>query len=455
MTTRHVIALAVAVLAASVFAGACLAAAPARALPPAPPLLWSDTYLGSYTFIELLDVAAAPDGSTYSAGKASHPTDGWDAVVVKHKPTGERAWVKTLASATFADEQATAVATSKAGIVVATGRYRSTTGTWGVLTAAWSSSGKRLWVKRLPRDTGGLASQGLDVLVTPAGDSYVTGVTVRSGTEDLFVARYSPTGKLRWMKHVAGSAKAWDQGTALAVDSGGNVYAAGSVTVLGGGRDHVLVKFRPDGRRLWLRTKDAGQGHDDWANAVAVRGGFVMLAGGANDPDGDANGLVARYDTKGSLWWWGRVDWLAARQAEFTEVGVDRYGHTIVAGWKDLAAGAGRDAFVARYEPWADLDWEWFQRGDGASEDRATGLAVTAEGEIYVAGFSHAPGTGYDVFAYKLRPGGMASWMVFYDRAGADDGALALSLGPKGVCLAGMSGGSALVMMYGKEGVAP
>jgi hypothetical protein len=180
-----------------------------------------------------------------------------------------------------------------------------------------------------------------------------------------------------------------------------------------------------------------------------------MLAGGGLDPEADTNGLVARYDTKGALWWWWRVDWIGARQAEFTEVGVDRYGHTIVAGWKDFAGGAGKDAFVARFEPWADLDWEWFQRGDGSSEDRATGLAVTAEGEIYVAGFSHAPGTGYDVFAYKLRPGGMASWMVFYDRAGGDDGALALSLGAKGVCLAGMSGGSALVMMYGKEGVAP
>lgn len=136
MWTRHAIALALAALTASAFTGACLAAAPARALPPAPPLLRSDTYLGAYTLIELLDVASAPDGSTYSTGKAAHPTEGWDLVVMKHKPTGERAWVKTLASATYVDEQALAVATSKAGVVMVTGRYRGSTGAWGVLTAA-------------------------------------------------------------------------------------------------------------------------------------------------------------------------------------------------------------------------------------------------------------------------------------------------------------------------------
>lgn len=434
-----------------------LVAAPtALAVPPTASLLWSDTFLEDNTLAEFLDVTSAPDGSTFAAGKASHPAEGWDVVVMKHTATGERAWVRTFRSATHQDEQALAVATSKAGIVVVTGRYRGSSGAWGVLTAAWSGAGKRLWVRRLPRDAGGLTGQGLDVLVTPAGDVYVTGVQVRTGSEDLFVARYSRAGKLVWMKYVAGGAGSWDQGNALAMDGAGNVYAAGWVTnTAPNGRDLVLVKYRPDGKRLWLKTKDAGQAHDDWANAVAIRGGFVVLAGGSLDGDGDTCGMAARYDTRGNLWWWWQVDWIGPTKAEYTQVGVDRYGHTVVAGWKDYAGGAGNDGFVARIEPWGDLDWDWYQRGQGAADDRITGLAVTAEGEIYVAGFYRSIAMSYDAFAVRMRPGGWFTWYATLDVAGGDDGATALDLGPKGVCLGGLSSGKALMAMYGKEPVAP
>lgn len=418
------------------------------------PLLWSDVYLGPNSSIELLDVTSAPDGATYAAGKALHPTEGWDVVVMKHRATGERAWVRTFRSDTHLDEQAFAVATSKAGIVAIAGRYRAASGPWGVLTAAWSSSGKRLWVRRLPADANGLTGQAFDVIVSPGGDVYVTGATTRNGNGDVFVARYSRAGKLMWMKYVGG-ASGYDQGNALARDGAGNLYAVGWVMTSDGDRDHFVAKYRPDGKRLWLKRTDAGQGDDDWANAVAVRNGFVVIAGGGAKGVDETCGLVARYDTRGKLWWWWAVDKVSAPQAEYTQVGVDRYGHTIVAGWKDYVVGAGEDAFVARFEPWGDFDWQWYRRGLGSADDQATGLAVTAEGEIYVAGYYDAGASGLDVFAVKLRPGAQHTLATNLDLAGADDAALALSLGAKGVCLAGANGDSALMLMYGKTPVAP
>ena len=98
------------------------------------------------------------------------------------------------------------MATSKAGIVVITGRERGTSGGWNVLTMAWSKCGDRLWVKRLISRRRLADSDGRDVLVTAAGAMYITGRLVSDKAEDLFVAKYSKAGSLLWKKYIAGSA---------------------------------------------------------------------------------------------------------------------------------------------------------------------------------------------------------------------------------------------------------
>jgi len=437
-------------------AAALVAAPAASASPPPLPLFWSDTYLGiDHDSAELVGAATAPDGSTYAAGKANHLTHGYDVILMRHRPDGSRAWVRTFDSVAHNDEQALAVATSKAGIIVTTGRCRPTGGAWDVLTTAWSTSGTRLWVRRLLVDDS-LSSEGRDVLVTPVGEIYITGTLVRDGNQDLFVAKYSKNGTLLWKKYVAGSARGWDQGNALARDGAGNIYAAGFVTQSTTGRDYVLVKYRPDGTRLWVKRTDAGALHDEWANDIAIRDTFVVLAGGGVDVDGDECGSLARFDTAGSLWWIKVVDTAGSLSSEYAAVGVDRYCHTIVAGWKDFDLGENEDAFVARYEPAGDFDWQWYHQGAFGSDDRLTGLAVTTEGDAYIGGYWGGFGSGLDLFVAKLRPSGWETALVWWNDIGnGDDGALALSLGSGGVLLAGASEDRALMLRYGREPEVP
>ena len=424
-------------------------AAPALAPPLPLPLLWQDTYTGSYTAVEYVSVTTAPDGTTYAAGKASSPTDGYDLVIMKHTAGTARGWARAYASATHRDEQAIAVSTSKAGIVATAGRYRASSGAWGVLVTAWSTRGKLLWLKRWARDPGGLSGEARDVLVTPAGDVYVTGTAVRNGSQDLFVAKYSAGGTLRWTKYVSGNAGLDDQGNALAADGAGNVYAAGWVTRTASGKDYALVKYRPDGRRVWLRQTDWLAFWDEWANDLAIRGTFVVAAGAAVDGDGDDCGSIARYDTSGRLWWLKNVDYAGAVDTVYAHVGVDRYGHLYAAGTKDFAIGQHQDGVLVRYEPHGDFDWEWSKRGSGGDDDRATGLAVTAEGEVYVAGYAKWAASAYDLFITKLVASSGVTADTWWSTPGVvNDGALALSLGRGGVCLAGASGSAGLMVRY-------
>ena len=110
---------------------------------------------------------------------------------------------------------------------------------------------------------------------------------------------------------------------------------------------------------------------------------------------------------------------------------------------------------LVRYEPRGDFDWEWYWRGT-SDDDRAAGLAVTAEGDIYVAGYANASTAGYQLFLMKLYANSNWSAFTTWNSPGAaDDGALALSLGRGGVCLAGSSGAGGLMMGYGTEPSAP
>ena len=119
------------------------------------------------------------------------------------------------------------------------------------------------------------------------------------------------------------------------------------------------------------------------------------------------------------------------------------------------AAATRQRLGLAPEEPAGDFDWQWYRQGVFGSDDQSTGLAVTAEGDAYVCGYWGGFGSGLDVFVARLRPAGWETALSWWDGGGWDDGALALSLGPGGVCLAGSSGGWALMLRYGKDPVAP
>ena len=110
---------------------------------------------------------------------------------------------------------------------------------------------------------------------------------------DAFVAKFSPSGELRYATYLGGESN--DSANALAVDGSGNVWVAGwtwsdnfPVTADawqkshgGGGYDAFVAKFSPSGELLYATY--LGGDSVDIANALAVDGsGNVWVAGKTN-----------------------------------------------------------------------------------------------------------------------------------------------------------------------------
>nr|MDQ2901390.1 SBBP repeat-containing protein [Acidobacteriota bacterium] len=183
-----------------------------------------------------------------------------------------------------------------------------------------------------------------------------------------------------------------DEGHAIAVDSAGNAYMAGSTNSTSrGDYDAFVRKINPTGTAFLYQASFGGNG-DDVANAVAVdSNGNIFVAGGTASPD-----------------------------------------FPNPAGAFQKGNAGGNDAFVLRVNPNTNqLLFSTYFGGSG--DDRALALALDPQGNVYITGatsstdlqtsntaFQRSNAGGFDAFVAKFDPQGNAQFGTYFG-GGADD----------------------------------
>ena len=253
------------------------------------------------------------------------------------------------------------------------------------------------------------------------------GVPVRAyaGGLDIFAAKLAGDGSLTWNTFLGYGGT--DHGNAVAVDGGGNVYVGGwsyatwgaPVRAYSGGQEGVAAKLASDGSLTW-HTFLGGSGSDS-CHAIAVDGGGNVYAAGASDGTWAApvNGHAGSFDVyaaklagDGSLTWSTFLGGSSSDQGR--DMALDGSGNVYVAGFSNGTWGSparaytsGDDCFVAAVASNGSLSWNTFL-GDSGNET-GRGIAVDGGG-VYVGGHCTATwGTpvrayvsGIDGFAAKL-----------------------------------------------------
>jgi len=276
-----------------------------------------------------------------------------------------------------------------------------------VYVARYSASGRHLWSRRIgaeadDRGNGIAMTANGDVVVTGAAANYVDfgdgTLTSAGGGNDVFVARYAAAdGSHVWSRRVGGSGE--ESGRAVVVDGAGNVIVVGH----------------------FQGTLDFG-------------GGSLTAAGGATDQDL----FVAKYSAAGTHLWSRRFG--AASAFDYgNAVAVDASGNVIVTGafygavsfgGGTLTSAGGYDLYVAALSSTgAHL---WSKRFGGAGDDYAYGVAVDASGNVVVTGAyqgtvnfgggSLTSAGGSDVFVARYSPAGAHLWSRTSGAAGGDGG---------------------------------
>ena len=310
---------------------------------------------------------------------------------------------------------------------------------------------------------------GSAIAVDAAGNSVVAGHftgTARFGTNtltsagqtDIFLARYNPAGQVLWARRAGGPG--FDAAKGIALDASGNLYLTGAYegvadfgstsltnTTVSSFSDIFLARYDAAGNLTWARGAGVEFAHDE-GTAVAVDGaGNVLVAGRsvletfAGVPVANAGRiLVAKFTSAGSeVWAWKAGSYSGGNQDTATGVAADGAGNVYVTGTfqSPLAAFDGgtltnrgnADLFLAKLNSAGAL--QWARQAGGAGEDTASGVAVLADGTVYVAGAtggagSFSPthsvtslaGAFTDGFVAKYASDGSVTWVRQFGGAG-------------------------------------
>ena len=322
-----------------------------------------------------------------------------------------------------------------------------------------AAKGNHLWSQRFgdaSSESGwSVAADGSEnVIVT--GNFYGTvdfggGLLTSAGDRDIFVAKFDPCGDHLWSQRFGDASDQW--GASIAVDSAGNVLAAGyfeGTVDFGGGpltsagdiydKDIFVAKFDPDGNHLW--SQRFGDERSQWGNSVAVDGpGNVILTGTfygtvdfggvplVNPSPGDIWDIfVVKFDRDGNHLWSQRFGDSNPNWEGCWSVAVDGSRNVILTGYiegtvdfggEPLTSAGFDDIFVVKLDSsgnhvWSKRfgDWNEFQIGESVAVDDSGNVVVTGnfQSTVDFGGGTLTSAGEVDIFVVKFDPGGNHIW---------------------------------------------
>ena len=416
-------------------------------------------------------------------------------------------WLWAKSAGGVADDQANSIAVDASGNTYVTGWFDSDSITFGTTTlhnagaydiflTKYDASGNVVWAKR----AGGASyDYANSVAVDASGNIYVTGyftsdtawfgthILLNSGgtddSEDMFIAKYTPSGTLLWAKSATGLGD--DEAYSVAVDASGNAYVSGGFTsftltfgttmltnsdVANYTEDIFLVKYDSSGIVKWAKSAGSN-GYSDGGYSVAVDAtGNVYMTGSFISPiinfgttiltNADNSGntsdiFLAKYNSSGTVQWAKSAGSISADYASSlaTDASGDAYitgifeGKNIIFGSNTLinadTSSYSYDLFLAKYD--ANGNSLWAKSATGLGDDEAISVAVNSLGNVYVAGAFASPeitfgsttlvnnDTNYyfDLFLAKYDASGNSLWATSAGGS-SDDGICSVAIDATG-----------------------
>ena len=340
-----------------------------------------------------------------------------------------------------------------AGYFYSDAKFGSTTmsnkGSADIYLAQLNSSGKFSKAKSFS-GLGVTSDYTTAITQDSSGNTYITGyfsgnlaigtttLTSKSSSNDLYVAKVSPTGSWLWAASAGGNST--EQGEGIAVDSAGNVYitgyayneaAFGTYTFSSqGSADIFVAKLNSSGAWQWV--KGGGSKSYDIARSIAVDGsGNIYVTGACYSTgkfgsktftsNGSQDVFVAKMDNKG-VWQWVTNGGSSSSTDEGMDIALDTKGNVYVSGFfysgkfgtLSLTSKGSADAFVGKLN--SSGAWQWVKSAGGTGYDQMPSLALDKQDNIYLAGvFSNTVTVGTSTFTSK---GGADTFVAKMDATG-------------------------------------
>lgn len=298
--------------------------------------------------------------------------------------------------------------------------------------------------------------EGYDLVTDPDGNTYIAGmleydtdfgnglILSSAGVHDIFLAKYSPTGRLVWAKRAGG--KGGDKIQSIALDGFGNIFAVGEFedtcywesimkTTPGPEVNNMFIaKYDTSGNVTWVKTlSTTGVIHSRGYGVSCDESGNVYACGGTKGDtyfegnylftsNGDYDGTIVKFDSNGNYIWGRRLG--GAESDKAYAIASDRNGFVYVTGYfvgtaefsssVDLNGNGHTEIFLAKYN--ADNgNLDWAKMAGDTGFDRGWDVMVNINGNIVITGEFQ---TGYFGTNQAYSRGNQDMFIAAYDSNG-------------------------------------
>jgi uncharacterized delta-60 repeat protein len=372
---------------------------------------------------EATDIVVDQTGAIYVTGMVTASQKDYNYGTTKYDDNGNLIWGPVVENGyKDYDDEATAAAVDEAFVYV-TGKMTGSNGEYDYGTIKYDrSNGSKVWSRQENGD-GANADEAVAIAVDAPGNVYVAGNSFRDAADWSYkVVKYDRDGNLQWSVYSDANeiAEYPDKVIAMAVGATGNVYVTGigynDDTALD---DYMTIKYDgSNGRVIWKKFYHGDE--EDQPVALALdRAGHVYVTGRSKNLFGDWDYVTIQYNAANGAML-KTVKYNAGENDMPKAMQIDQSGNVYVTGGSQHTFN-NYDYLTIKYN--ANLDSIWTRRYNDAKAndyDLATDMTVDSEGNIFVTGMSYNNQNGYDCATIKYNSEGIEKWVIHFEGPGDD-----------------------------------
>jgi hypothetical protein len=359
-----------------------MTASPAFAAPG--DTLWTKTYDGpGSTFDSPAAMVVDPDHyRVYVVGTSVGDGTGYDIVTIAYDLyTGAKIWARRYDGPAHGSDYGVAIAYNPywdSVVVAGSSETVQNSGWLDTVTISYLPDGSRQWAHRLS-----LSETSLDMpagLVVYSGSTYV----LVGGTDHGALVKYNPDGVRVWRQPVT------DRTLATLVDLeviGGYLMAVGTTYITDASTSAFFTTcFREDGTRVWTKRFSGRSNHAYASDAAVGTGGTILYVTGGVTGGGSRKIVTLAYEPHDGYRFWRRS--IAPQSSNDVDgqpyVAVSPDGSKIVVAATSYLDGI--PTFLTRQYN-GDGSVDWTARENGVNESSVLlGVAIGATGIVFVVG---------------------------------------------------------------------